>query len=637
MRAKSATNEAGREVIISSQLPVPIYTVKCKMLIVDHVKEQIEKKKTYTNQREINFVKLHQQYKRNVINEENEMTSLAMKNFVEGSFKDPAPHVKGIDWNFNRSSLGIIERDDKSFIVTPYTKGSFKFIELQSKNLLSTNESTKNGDRFVNELMTSEKFIATRHKKSINVVNLSKLEDIKDEDVIETCDKYEYKTVDELIASAIFNDQLIVLDSNLNLVKYDISTKGANFTFRMPINTSRLSVLPYSVNAINETKVRTNISFTNALELGFIDCRVKAKGNTQTFSFENHFAMQCENILNHTFSKINDNLVYVVSNHMLYGIDYRQMKHPLLRWAHQIKKSPMMMSTSLYGGSEMICLSSSEVGDLKVFNFDGNCFNHLPFTPKSIVNSYNNLCEDGHFLLSNIRDRIKLSTTGIALKSDVQKLRIRLFTQNVAGDIFESFLNCHKNCQNTYNAYDYFKDWSDHIDDFKDPNEYLTVTEKLERKDLIVDDIVRVDGIAKIFTCDDLQSRFAVEEDDNLHIQRHPEWKISIEKARNYKDLLAKEIMNIWDDIDIEELKPQLFADALDATEQTRENSADRITRWLKASNNENVIIEEISFSENVELPQDHSTQATAGQIDTQEVAMVIKSSKVKKPRVAGF
>lgn len=599
------------------------------MPIVDLVEEKIKKKKVYINEREINFVKIIQQHVRKTINEHNDMTSIFMKNYIENSLKDPAPHVKGVDWNFNRGSLRLMERGDKTFLATPKSKSSIKVIELQSKNLLSTDQLNRNADQFINELMMSENFIAMRHGKIIRVVNLNKLEEINDEDVIETHDKYEYKTVDEIIASAIYNDELIIIDSNENLVKYDLTTKKANFTFTMPKTTNRLSVLPYSVAAYHESKTRTKISFTNSHELFFIDWRPKSS-KIQTFSFENHFAMQCENILNHKFSNMNDNLVYIASSHMLYGIDFRQMKHPLLRWAHQIKKPPMMMESCLYGGTELISLSSHEVGDLKIFNFDGNSFNNLPFTPNSIVHSYNHNCEEGNFLLSNIRDHVKLSTTGIALKSNVSKLQIRLFTQNVAGDIFESVLSCHKNLQTNYNIHDYFKDWSEHIDDLKDPNEFLTDSEKLERQDLIVDDIVRVEGIAKIFTCDDLQSRFAVEEDDNLHTQRHPEWKISIEKARNYKDLLAKEIMNIWDDIDIEEIKPQLFADALEATEQTRENSADRITRWLRASNNENVVIEEISFAENVELPEIHSTQ-----VQTQD-ALVIKS-KAKKPRIAGF
>lgn len=610
------------------------------MPIVDHIEELIDKKKEYSKQKELDFIQLHQQYRRKLVSENNSLITPHMSTYIEDTIRDPAPHVKGIDWNFNRGSLGLIERGDKNFLVTAKNHHSLKFLELNPTSSFKGDESSRNENRFINELMVNDKFIGVRRKKTIRIANLEKVEEINDEDVIEASDKYEYKTVNELIASTICNHQLIVVDSNQNLVKYDMLSKRANFTFQFPKTTSsRLCVMPYSVNALNE-KFHLKISFTNCLEFGFIDCRNKTKEKILTFPFENHFVMKCEKILNHCHSLTEDNITYVVSSHMLYCFDHRQMKQPIVRWAHNVRKPPMMMSTRMFFGNEMICLSSNAVGDLKIFNFDGSNFNHLPFTPLSIQNSYNESCEEGHFLLSNIRDRVQLSTTGIVLKTETENLRTKLFTQNIAGDVFETILTLQKSPTNCETTHEYFKQWHDLIDEPKDPNEYLATQERLERKDLIVDDIVRVEGIAKLFMCKELQSWDTVaEEDDKLITQRHPAWKISIEKARNFKDLLAKEIMNVWDDIEIEDVKPALFADALKATEQSRESSSDRVTRWLRAANDESIIIEEISFTEGIELPEFNSTQIQSQTIDipTQETSTPFAGSKKKKPRVAGF
>lgn len=631
MRTKSTLNEPERQLIFDSQLPVPIYSVNYKMPIIDHVQEQIERKKQYTNQREINITKLHQEYKRNLIGKDKEITSFHVKNYIENSFRDPASYVEGIDWNFNRGTLGIFEKDFHIFLATPNSKKSVRIIKVFDKTLLGSEQLIRNDDRFINQLMVNDKFIGMRHKKSIRVANLTKLEEIGDKDVIEASDNYEYKSVQELFTSAIFNDQLVVVDSNHSLVKYDLTTKHANFTFQLNQNNSKTCVLPYSVSALNETKLRMKITYTNCMEFGLIDCRIKKNDKLQSFSFENHFAMRCEKILNHSLSNINDNLAYILTDHMLYAIDFRHMKQPLVRWAHQIKEPPMMITNSLLGGTEVICLSSNEVSDLKIFHFNGNSFNHLPFSPLSIQHSYNKQCEEGNFLLSNIRERTQISTTGIAFKPKFSRKKLKLYTQNVAGDIFETVLNCKQSVPSEERTYSYFKEWDEIIENFKNPNEFLTEPEKLERQDLIVDDIARMNGIVKIFTCENLESKFSVEEENNFHTEKLPEWKISIDKARGYKDLLAKEIMNIWDDIEIEDVKPQLFAEALDATERTREDSSERVTRWLKASNNESVIIEEISFSENIDLPDFNSTA-----INSSNITKSIKS-KPKKPRIAGF
>ncbi len=476
-----------------------------------------------------------------------------------------------------------------------------------------------------------------RTKNSINVANLMKTE-VSDDDEIVATEKYEYKTVAELIASAFYENQLFVMDSNRNLVEYDLVTKHVCFKYHLspPNKISKTSDMPLSISGADKIKKTFRILFTGASEIGFIDAR---ESSDERIPFENHFLTQCERIYNHCHSLMNENQIYIGSSHTLHLFDYRQMKQPIVQWAHLLQKPPMMMSTSLYGGSDVITVASHVPGDVQIFHFNESKFNNVPFKPMPIINSYNSLCERGHFLLSDIRYRLPLSNTGMVLEPEFRNLKMKLFTQNVAGDIFETSLKCDGHQGEIKDEYFlHFQAWDRSLKEFKDPNEFLTMSEKIERKDLIVHDIVRVDGIAKIMTLEELSSNQVIKEEEIMHTQEKPAWKINIEKAREFEDLLAREIMNVWDDIDIEDVQPELFANALNTTENTQESSSDRITRWLKATNDESVVIEEISFSENIELIDGNLTQQNLSQqLATQESTATFQRSKKKKPRIAGF
>lgn len=642
---KSTFNAPDKHLILSCYHPVPIFSVKYKMPLVDYVQKTIQDKIRYRNNIEKEFAKCAQEYKLRKLTNDVESTTPNMKNYIESTVKDPAPYVQGtVKWNFNRGSLGLLENKNESFLVNVQTKKSMRLIELSPEMPLKVTRSLRNEETFANELMVySNKFIGFRSKNAIRVANISKREQLEDDDEIEACDIYDYSHVDEIIASTFYNDQLIVIDSNDNLVQYDLKCKAANFRYQIPPKTSsHLCRLPFSISAVHEQNSRVNMKFTytTAQEFGFIDHRSYVVNKMTSIPFD--FAMKCEKIFNHRHSLINPNLTYIVSSHMLYCIDHRKFKQPLLQWAHQITDQPMMITSTLYNDNEVICVSSNSPGDLKVFNFDGNAFNYLPYKPLSIQNSFNKLCTEGHFVLSDIKERVYSSTTGIALKAEEGKFRMRLFTQNAAGDIFQSILGCHKKATGTTekDLYDRFNNWDFSVANKNNANVFMSIEERLEREELVVDDIMRMNGLAKVLTCEKLQG-FADDEVANMRTEIHPQWKVCIQKARAFEDVLAKEIMNIWDDIELEAIQPSFLAEALDRTDQVSETSNDRITNWLHAANNnDSIAIEEIDHDKPTSTQCDVMCKRIVTEDGAQFTVVEInkeEKKKMKKPRVAGF
>lgn len=604
---------------------------------------------------EKDFGHCSREYRKKVLSDDLEkMTTIHMKNYTENSVKDPAPHVQGtLEWNFNRGSLGLLEtKNDQSFLVNVHDEKTMRLFEVSPEMPFKVARSRQPKDRFANEVMVGgDKFIGFRTKNSIKVANLSKIKELEDDDEFEACDIYDYSHVDEIIASSFYKDQLMVMDSNDNLVKYDLNYKAANFRFQFPPNTTNfLCRQPFSLHAVYEPGVHgtpMKFTYTTAQEFGFIDCRKSVVNKITNIPFDKHFMMTCEKIFNHSHSLMNENLTYIVTSHMLYCIDHRHFKEPLVQWTHQISEQPMMLTSTLYNNNEVVCVASNVPGDLKVFNFDGSAFNYLPYKPLGIQNSFNKLREEGHFLLADdIKERVSLSTTGIALRAEEKSLRLQLFTQNAAGDIFQGILGCHKYAlgQREEDLHEHFREWDNFIAKKDTANVFVSVDERLAREELVIDDIMRMDGLAKVLACEKLQS--ADDEFEPMMTEKQPEWKISIEKAHNYQDILAREILNIWDDIEIADVKPSFLAEALDQADQKSEASSERISKWLRAANDTSVVIEEIFYSENVELPGTSSTQVEKiitengtefTIVNIEEKKMKKVTSKKKKPRLAGF
>lgn len=610
------------------------------MPLVDHVKKQIQMKNSFRCNKDQKFLLASNDCRKKLVNEVT--ASANVKTYIENLANDPVPHIRGIvDWNFNRGTLQLLEKNNQDFLVHVNNEKSVKLIKLHPKMEFTCEKSEQTANRFANELMIGNKFIGIRHKNSIRVANFSKTEKFKDGEVIEVCDFYDHQQVDEIIASAFFNDQLIVMDSNEYITKYDLNYKAVNYRYQFPFNTSNyVCRLPFSLSAVKETKIGIKVTYTNAQEFGFIDCRSTMKDKIMCIPFQDHFVMNCEKIFNHHHSQFHDYLTYIVSSHMLYCIDYRQPKQPLIQWAHQISEQPMMITSTSYADNEIICVSSNTPGDLKVFNFDGTCFNYLPLRPLSIQNSFNRLRKDGHFVTSNVmKERISMSTTGIALKADVGTLRTRLFTQNAAGDIFEGILACHEKTVVSDYIFKNFNEFHSAVSSNTNAKIYMPIEERLLKNEIVVDDVVRMDSIAKVLTCEILQCKDPEEDNFNMQTEIQPQWKMSIEKARSYQDVMAKEIMNIWDDLEIEEVKPSLFADALERTEQCRESSSDRVTRWLRASNAREVVIQEINFNDIVPLPIDNLThiEIQASEESAKFETTIIQTDKKKKSRITGF
>lgn len=640
-RTKMDKMEPNKSFFSKSLYPIPVFTTKYKKCLVDHVKQQIHQKEKYRDDVKSSYRSAfydHRQKKHDIF------LTPKTQQYVEILALDPAPYIKGrLDWNFNRGNLAIVD----DYLVKVNDQKSFKLLEATPKMTMKCDKLNETEDNFANQIMINGKFIGMRRK---NLIRIGKIDELEDDEVISASDLYNFANVDEIIASTMFNNQLVALDSNEYLTRYDLETKSINYKYQFPKNTSRFRCqLPFSLSAVKETKVCMKITYTNCYEFGFLDCRIQQLNKLTYFPFESIFNMTCEKIFNHCHSLINKNLTYVISSHFIYCMDMRKFDKPVIQWAHQITKPPMMFTNTLLNDTEIFCAASYVPEDLKVFNFDGTSANYFAFQPLNIQKSFHHLREEGHFLLSdNIKERINMSITGIALKSDEENRQVRLFTQNAVGDIFESRLLCTDNNSSSdeKELYEKFKGWDWMLSETKNANDFVPLEERIERKELVFNEIIQLSGIAKIFTCDALQTKKEdIENDDmNMITEKKPRWKIDIEEARSYKDLLAQEIMNVWDDIDIEDLKPSLFAEALEITEQENENTSDRVAQWLQ-NTQMNETVDDINFSESLFF-ENTSTQLLKTEtlkepaVETQTTindSQTTKKVKKKKPRMTGF
>lgn len=627
IKTKTILTDQNKELISNDSLPVPVLTMKYINRIKDPLEEFIKTKKDYQYKMKRLESRLVSLYRVKKISREHDITEQTVKEYIIHKFRDPVPYIdpsEGFYFYPQRGTLKCFNAETKrNFLLHIGKDDTIHFKRIKSEMHLKRMDIMERND-FPLEILCDEQseYVALRYRKEVKIGKLPPKESIKDGRIVEATKKFAFKR--DIIACALTNPFLWTIDS-----KYTIKRSHINFKFEdIQYDLAEHfildgSLIPVSMSVPIElgTNDRT-ISFTIKNSFGLIDSRKKKTLSLTNYFSSNDFILNCEKIFSHCHSFVNNNLVYIATSHLLYAFDYRNLKEPVAYWSHQLYNPPMILTTSMYSEKEeIICVSSYTPGDLKIFNYDGETVNYYPYKPHSILDTYNNLRERGLFLLSdNIKDRVDANVTGITIHANPQKSIVKLFTQNYYGDIYENILNQNQQEKDILKNIEQFQLWENLLDVPLNPNKVLTANERILNGDFIIDDIIKFENLPKY-----LNSKTVMESDlTHLEPENHssftPNWKISISEARKCDDLLAKEMMYLWDDVDDDS-----FEEEFENTEE--ENGKDKVSVWLENSEmlNKNSNDDVVEISDDDFMPEVVSTQLNSA------------SQLKRKSRIAGF
>lgn len=563
---KTSAPHEPKELFGHSSLPVPIFSVNFKVGdLKDPAAALLQKKRDYTAKLTSlkQSCRLQHRLKGDFIQEK-------MKDYIELMESDPAPLINSeFDWHCCGGNLDVVKINDENLLVQPSMCKEFEIRLLDtSSHLEVVNLHTKSkwlNKNYGYEILSSKAFFGVRHK---NVVNFAARKDSCSQQLRAPI---EFKWNFEIAASHLNRNHLLFIDVKNCLVRTNVARKVAVDRIELPA----VDQLPFSIGSVDKNV----ISYTDQKSFRLVDFR---DGEVNRVFDHKKFLIKCEEISYHKNS-LQDNLVFLASSHVLYGIDYRQPKGLLVHWTHQLVHQPAMMKTVMLNDDEVICLSSNSPGDLKVFNYSkGASVSRQPVKPRSALQSFNQMRERGRLLLSDhIRDRVRISTTGIAMIANKQKSSVGLFTQNALGDVFKSKLCCEPSDDKDERLEKNFDAFDKALAVSRDANKYLSVKERAKQEELQFNNVVQMKGLTRVFRCEKLRN------DDDVDVTRMkttraPKWKIDLEDAMDYRDALSQHLLAEWE-LELEETQPQLFAEALKESGKT-EKGADKVSRWLEAT-----------------------------------------------------
>ncbi|XP_070502622.1 uncharacterized protein TAF1C-like [Chironomus tepperi] len=633
-RTKTTLNGPNVEIIKNNTLPVPIISIKYKNKIKDPVKEFIKAKSEHEHEKRLLGARLTRYYRTGKISREKDITSRNLKQYITNKLLDPVPYLDPFDCFYyypHHGTLKCLEtEDDKDYLVSVGGNEGFRFDQICDKmpfkGLNADSQQSYPTELIMND--TSD-FIAAKYRNTIKIGKLPDPGTVMDGKVIES--NYDFKHKNDIFASSLNDINLSTIDSKYRLRRLNLVHRYEDVDVKLTDYFFDENLLPISMSTPKDSTLTKNCaSFTTRYNFGIIDFRNKKKvALVNYFKSSDDLMLKCEKIFNHVNSELSKDLVYIASSHVLYTYDYRNLKEPVVYWTHQLYDPPMMLSTTMYGLNEIICASSHMAGDLKVCNNNGKSINYYPYKPYNIRSSYNKLREQGLFLLSeNIQERVQGSISGISLHYDHIRSKIKLFTQNCYGDVYENVLKCKEGTKDEdfRSTIERFQFWENHLKVPINPNKKLTPEERVKNADLIVDDIVKLESLSKYLNDEKANN---IVDLTNLEPEELPNfkatWKVNIGEARQCTDLLAKEIMYLWGDIDEsfdddgwEEINN---VDIVNLTQDVK--GTDKVSRWLEST----------QIDEDVEMEDEFSPEITS----TQAATLPTPSANKRKSRIAGF
>lgn len=640
--SQSANGVGSNELIRQSSQPLPIFSIKFPaQRIKDPATALVLPKQLYERQKsaEKSRWKLSEKPPEGIITQE-------MIEFIETSETQTLSYAGAeYDWHFTGGSLEVVTIGKNIRLAQASMSNIFDvrilypFTDFNHTAAETTIEWFN--ESYIYELMKSEAFLAIRRNKSISFVPLTFLNDYESEYKSTT----EIKWMSEIAASALGDqNQLIFADVTNSLYRINIDKLLVNSVVKM---TPPNQLEPISINCVDKNVV----SYTNLKALHLADFRTD---KVEPIFDSSKFHMKCEELSYHK-SSLHDNLLYLASSHLLYGIDLRFTKQPLIHWSHQLIQQPTMLKSVRYIDDEVICLSSNMQGDMKIFNCSKEsqsnswCISRVPVKPYNIKSSYQTIREKGLLLLSDpVKHRASLSNSGIAMIANKKQSRIQLFTQNSIGDVFSSVLQCSEHYSNDQTDIAInFLQWDKALQDKRSPLEIVKVEELQKKEEMHFTCITKLKGLRKYMLCEKLCAADDYDEANEMKTERVPAWKIEIEEAREYRDALSQHLLAEWD-LQIEETKPKIFAEALASSNLSQTKKVDMVSQWLEMwdpkmestfpVNNSYYIKDEPVAQASITFEEVFRQEAFGQEILEQEATQTTKKTKkVSQRRVIGF
>ncbi|KZC10848.1 PREDICTED: uncharacterized protein LOC107189068 [Dufourea novaeangliae] len=233
---------------------------------------------------------------------------------------------------------------------------------------------------------------------------------------------------------------------------------------------------------------------------------------------------------------------YVASYHNVLMCDKRSPKQCVQqKWTHQFKSPPLLGQTIDREGTEFIVLTSQvPTESIIILNTwtsseTSHSFN-FPFTPPHVTKTLNESQLQGMSLNPYLRNRFELCNVGSALiKNEAEN--IFLFLQNSVGDMYyqcithEAILDKYSpiNCK----SYCILNNWENAVSSQAETIVPLTVSEKSNMQ-----------HVYECFTNRKLRLKYKKRDSDDYYV---PSWKQSLEKLNCYMDILAPELLAVWE------------------------------------------------------------------------------------------
>ena len=540
--------------------------------------------------------------------------------------KDPDPNVQThYDWHFYGGNLESLKIDEDDYLVqssmretkelkfhrVPDYENQFKYDDEQLSDLPGY-EIIKNKN--LNSVMV----LAARFKDNLRFL---KTNDMESEEFTAHIEWEE-----DIMSGSFLNSEFCFVDVTKVLTKFDLNLMKKNTRINLKnIDGNQNVKLPMTVGTTFDNNC---ILYTTRHSLSCIDFRSPFISNT-IHNSENYL-MRCEEISCQLQSSF-DNLIYLSSSHMLYGIDVRHPKNPVFHWTHQIINQPSILKSVQHNNQEVICLASNVIGDLKIFNNGPGIeekswkINKLPFKPKNSFSTFNKCKDLGLFLFSDaITRHCTLSTAGIAM---VSQSKLFLYTQNSIGDIFQSELIEDESVP-SFSEKDVkiYQEWDESL------TEEMAM---LEQRKFPVTNYVNFRGLTRILKHTQNHDEELSNEDKDaadtseFHVDIKPEWEIDIQQVKECKDVLAASMLSIWN------VDHNIISDnPLDDLKDTKDKTAVllSVSRWLNSTTVDGTQQSEMSIDDltiNHDISQIPDSQVT--------ISQPVRASQIINKRVKGF
>ncbi|XP_029040385.1 uncharacterized protein LOC114874863 [Osmia bicornis bicornis] len=273
--------------------------------------------------------------------------------------------------------------------------------------------------------------------------------------------------------------------------------------------------------------------------LHYLDTRVPFERPVLTLCPKSNLE-KCENLSLDIASR-NSFCRYIGTYHSLLMCDNRSPKQCVQqKWTHQFKGPPLIGHALNRDDKEFVMLSSQISGENRIIlnTWTSSEISHsfnFPFTPPPVMETLNESQMRGMCLNPYLRDRFELSNSGCyMIKNSAEN--IFLFFQNSIGDIFYQSIT-HDTALNTYSlvnckSYYLLNDWENAVSTQPDTIVPLTISDKSNMEHII-----------GCFTDKNLQLKNTNYNSDNVEVG----WKQSLEQLNSYTDLLAPELLAVWE------------------------------------------------------------------------------------------